>query len=77
MNRALNSTRPCWKHFTTDNGAWYEGPGYWDYTTEYGLRMLAAYEWVLRSDFGISSTQNLSEAGYGPINSLGTSNVIF
>ena len=77
MNRALNSTRPCWKHFTTDNGAWYEGPGYWGYTTEYGIRMLAAYEWVLGSDFGISNTQNLSEAGYGPINSLGTSNVIF
>ncbi len=77
MNRALNSTRPCWKHFTTDNGAWYEGPGYWGYTTEYGIRMLAAYEWVLGSDFGISSTQNVSEAGYGPINSLGTSNVIF
>ncbi|MEY3897119.1 MAG: hypothetical protein RLZZ214_2640 [Verrucomicrobiota bacterium] len=77
LNRAINSTRPCWKHFTTDNGAWYEGPGYWGYTTEYGIRMLAALEWVLGSDFGIGNTQNVSEAGYGPINSLGTSNVIF
>jgi autotransporter-associated beta strand protein len=77
LNRSLNSTRPCWKHFTTDNGAWYEGPGYWGYTTEYGMRMLAGLEWVLGSDFGISNTQNVSEAGYGPINSLGTSNVIF
>jgi autotransporter-associated beta strand protein len=77
LNRSINSTRPCWKHFTTDNGAWYEGPGYWGYTTEYGMRMLAGLEWVLGSDFGISNTQNVSEAGYGPINSLGTSNVIF
>jgi len=77
MNRALNSTRPCWKHFTTDNGAWYEGPGYWGYTTEYGIRMLAAYECVLGSDFGIGATQNVSESGFAPILSLGTSNVIF
>ena len=77
LNRSLNSTRPCWRHFTTDNGAWYEGPGYWGYTTEYGMRMLAGLEWVLGSDFGISNTQHVSEAGYGPINSLGTSNIIF
>jgi autotransporter-associated beta strand protein len=77
LNRAINSTRPCWKHFTTDNGAWYEGPGYWGYTTEYGIRMLAALEWVLGSDFGIGATQNVSEAGFAPILSLGTSNVIF
>ena len=77
LNRSINSTRPCWKHFTTDNGAWYEGPGYWGYTTEYGMRILAGLEWVLGSDFGISNTQNVSEAGYGPMNSLGTSNVIF
>jgi autotransporter-associated beta strand protein len=77
LNRAINSTRPCWKHFTTDNGAWYEGPGYWGYTTEYGIRMLAALEWVLGSDFGIGATQNVSESGYAPILSLGTSNVIF
>ncbi len=36
-----------------------------------------AYEWVLGSDFGISTTQNLSEAGFAPMQSLGTSNVIF
>ncbi len=77
LNRALNSTRPVWKHFTTDNGAWYEGPGYWGYTTEYGIRMFAALESVLGSDFGISSTQNVSEAGFAPIHALGSSNVIF
>ena len=77
INRALNSTRPVWKHFTTDNGNWYEGPGYWGYTTEYGIRMFAALEWVLGSDFGISATTDVSEAGFAPMLSLGTSNVIF
>ncbi len=77
LNRALNSTRPTWKHFTTDNGAWYEGPGYWGYTMEYGVRMLAALESVLGSDFGIGATTNLSEAGFASIHAVGTSNVIF
>ena len=77
LNRALNSTRPVWKHFTTDDGAWYEGPGYFDYTTEYGIRMFAALEWVLGSDFGISSTADVSEAGFAPIHSFGCANLTF
>ncbi len=77
LNRAINSTRPVWKHFTTDNGAWYEGPGYWGYTTEYGIRMLAALEWALGSDFGIGATVDLSETGLAPIFALGPSGKIF
>ncbi len=77
LNRALNSTRPVWGHFTTDCGGWYEGPGYWGYTTEYGIRMFAALEWVLGSDFGISSTQGISESGFAPIESTGPTNIIF
>ncbi len=77
LNRALNSTRPVWKHFTTDCGAWYEGPGYWGYTTEYGIRMFAALEWVLGSDFGISGTPGVSESGLAAVESTGPSNIIF
>lgn len=77
INRALNSTRPVWKHFTTDNGNWYEGPGYWGYATDYGIHMLAALEWVLGSDFGISATTDVSETGLSQIHARGTSNVIF
>jgi len=77
LNRALNSTRPVWQHFTTDNGAWYEGPGYFGYTTEYGIRMLAALECSLGSDFGISGTTDLSEAGFAPIHALGPSGKVF
>ena len=77
LNRAINSTRPVWKHFTTDCGAWYEGPGYWGYTTEYGIRMFAGLEWVLGSDFGISGTQGVSESGLAPIEATGPTNIIF
>lgn len=77
IHRSLNSTRPVWKRFTTDNGAWYEGPGYWGYTTEYGIRMLAALECVLGSDFGIGSTQALSETGLAPIHAYGSAGVLF
>jgi autotransporter-associated beta strand protein len=77
LNRALNSTRPVWRHFTTDGGAWYEGPGYFGYTTEYGVRMLAALEWTLGSDFGISSTTNLSESGFAPAHATGPSGLMF
>ena len=47
LNRALNSIRPVMAHFTTDDGAWYEGPGYWNYETEYSTRMLGGLEWAL------------------------------
>jgi autotransporter-associated beta strand protein len=77
LNSALNSTRPVWKHFTTDCGAWYEGPGYWSYTMDYGIRMFAGLESVLGSDFGISSVQGLSESGFAPIQSAGPTNIIF
>ncbi len=77
LHRALNSTRPLWAHFTTDCGAWYEGPGYWGYTTEYGIRMFAGLEWVLGSDFGISGTQGVSESGFAPIGATGPTNIIF
>ena len=77
LHRALNSTRPVWAHFTTDCGAWYEGPGYWGYTTEYGIRMFAGLEWVLGSDFGISGTQGVSESGFAPIGATGPTNIIF
>ena len=77
LNRALNSTRPVWKHFTTDCGGWYEGPGYWGYTTEYGIRMFAGLEWVLGADFGISGIQGISESGLAPIESTGPTNIIF
>ncbi len=77
LNRALNSARPVLKRFTTDNGNWYEGPGYWGYTMEYAMRMMAGLEWVLGSDYGLSATRNVADSGWAAINSAGPANVIF
>ncbi len=77
LNRALNSARPVLAHFTTDNGNWYEGPGYWGYTMEYAMRMMTGLEWVLGSDFGLSATRNFADSGWAAIHSAGPSNVIF
>ncbi len=59
------TTNVAWvmQHFTTDNGLWYEGPGYWDYSTDYNFRQLAALESALGSDFGLSKIPNLGDAG--------------
>lgn len=77
LNRALNSVRAVLVHFTTDAGNWYEGPGYWGYTNEYGTRMCAGLEWVLGSDFAVSNTRNYGEAPLSPIFANGSSNIIF
>lgn len=77
LNRAINSMRPVLKHFTTDNGNWYEGPGYWGYTMEYAMRFMAGLEWVLGSDFALSATRNLAEAGNAVIYGNGSANIIF
>lgn len=63
LSKAIPSVRAVMKHFSSDAGAWYEGPGYWDYSTSYNSRMLAALETALGSDFGLGQTPGLSETG--------------
>ena len=61
----IGTTNVAWvmQHFTTDNGLWYEGPGYWDYSTDYNFRHLAALESALGSDFGLSKIPNVADSG--------------
>ena len=77
LNRAINSQRPVVSHFTTDDGAWYEGPGYWTYETEYGTRMRAGLEWALGSDFGLSATPMFSETCFYALAMNGPGGVAF
>ncbi len=77
INRALNSLRPLMARFTTDAGAWYEGPSYWTYETEYSTRMMAGLEWALGSDFGLSSTRFFSETGFYPLAMTGPVGIPF
>ncbi len=67
LTKATASLAPVMRHWSADNGAWYEGPGYWDYASDYNYRHLTALESALGSDFGLSKTNGLSEAGLIPL----------
>ena len=71
LSRATASAGWVMRHYTTDQGGWYEGPGYWDYTTEYNMRLLAGLESALGSDFGLSATRATWETGVFPIHMVG------
>ena len=63
LSRTIPSQAPVMQHWTTDNGGWYEGLGYWDYAADYNFRMLAGLQSALGTDFGLSNTNGLNNAG--------------
>ena len=63
LSETISSQAPVMQHWTADNGAWYEGPGYWDYASDYNFRMLAGLQSALGTDFGLSTTNGLNNAG--------------
>ena len=63
LSKTIPSQAPVMQHWTIDNGAWYEGPGYWDYASDYNFRMLAGLQSALGTDFGLSATSGLNNGG--------------
>ena len=61
--RAMASFKP--------DGGWGEGPGYWGYTTQYTVYLIAALESALGSDFGLKSSPGFSEAGFFRMHTTG------
>jgi hypothetical protein len=53
------------------DGAWGEGPGYWDYATSYTAYGLSALQVAFGSTFGLKDIPGLSEAGYFPMYAAG------
>lgn len=49
-------------------GAWYEGPHYWEYTTQYTTKMLSSLEKVLGTSYNLDKTQGLSTASQYVLN---------
>ncbi len=45
------------------DGAWSEGPGYWNYATIYNVAILAAFESALGTDFGLSRIPGFAQTG--------------
>ena len=49
-------------------GAWYEGPHYWEYTTQYTTKMLSSLDSVLGTCYSLDKTEGLSTASQYVLN---------
>ena len=70
VTSAIESLPLALKSYGPD-GAWGEGPGYWNYATSYTAYGIAALQSALGSDFGLLKIKGLSKAGYFPIYTTG------
>lgn len=70
LQAALESIRLPMAEFAPD-GAWAEGPGYWNYATTYNMLLLAALESALGTDFGLGAMPGVAEAGSFPLHLSG------
>jgi len=59
------------------DGAWHEGPGYWNYATRYTVYCLAALESALGTDFGLSRIDGFSQSALFPIYTAGPTGLYF
>ena len=66
LNHALQSLQIPMREFAPD-GAWGEGPGYWNYATSYNCVFLAALETAVGTDLGLSQMDGFAETGLFPI----------
>ncbi len=62
VHQAVQSVELPMAEFAPD-GAWAEGPGYWNYATRYNVYMLAGLETALGTDFGLSRFPGFDRTG--------------
>lgn len=66
LHAALESIQLAMAEFAPD-GAWKEGPGYWNYATSYNVTFLAALDSALGTDFDLHKMTGFRETGLFPI----------
>jgi hypothetical protein len=66
LHDALESIQLAMAEFAPD-GAWKEGPGYWNYATLYNVVFLAGLQTALGTDFGLSQISAFDQTGLFPI----------
>jgi hypothetical protein len=66
LHGALESLPLAMAEFAPD-GAWKEGPGYWNYATFYNVVFLAGLQSALGTEFGLSETPGFRQTGLFPI----------
>jgi hypothetical protein len=69
LPRAMNSYAP--------EGAWSEGPMYWEYATSYNVLMLAVLQSALGSDFNLAEMPGFAQTGLFPIYVTGPTGRMF
>lgn len=58
------------------DGAWFEGPGYWQYATSYYVNLMACLKSVYGHTFGYMDTPGVADTGYY-INALSSKSGVF
>ena len=76
LENVLKHLPTAMQHFGPD-GAWNEGPGYWDYATRYNVSIIAALQSALGTDFGLSNIEGFSKTGLFPLYLTGPLNKSF
>lgn len=76
VQSALRSLPLAMTSYAPD-GAWVEGPGYWNYATSYTVVMLSALQSALGTDFGLSDSAGFDKAGMFPIHMSAPSGRVF
>lgn len=76
LHSALRSIPRAMHEFGPDGG-WGEGPGYWDYATEYNVYFLAALETACGTDFGLSGLPGFATTAEFPIQLTGPTGLTF
>ena len=66
LHDAMESIQIAMAEFAPD-GAWKEGPGYWNYATLYNVVFLAGLQTALGTDFGLSGMGAFNQTGLFPI----------
>jgi hypothetical protein len=76
LHAAAESIQLAMAEFAPD-GAWKEGPGYWNYATDYNVVFLAGLESALGTDFGLSQMAAFGDTGLFPLYLTGPLNRTF
>jgi len=76
IRKALNSLPNALQNYAPD-GAWFEGPQYWMFATNYLSIMLSSMRSALGTDYGISEYSGLAKTGRFFIDAIGPSGHFF
>lgn len=76
LNRALESL-PVGLESYAPEGAWFEGPSYWMYGTNYLAMLISSLESALGTDYGLSASHGLKNSGHFYLSSIGPSGNFF